>query len=388
VPTWVGLLWGAPVVAVLPLLRRRPNVAAQPVDLDHPVTIVVPARNESATVDTLLASLLRSTHHHFEVVVVDDRSEDDTAQRVAAWGARDSRVRLITGSELPDGWFGKPWACRQGADAATADLLLFTDADTVHAPDLLGHAVGALRATDADLLTLTSRQRCDSFWERVVMPQIWMLLAVRFHPARVSRARRPDQAVANGQFILLHRSAYEAAGGHGAVRGEVVEDLALAQQFVRSGRRMQMMFGEDLLTTRMYRSLSGMVEGWSKNLHVGARQSAGDSAVLRALAPFAMAAGFVFWLIPPLLLAIGVAPDAMRLGVLASLAFWALVLIGMRVPPHYALGYPLGAAMALAIAIRSIWRGQRRIVWRGRSYRVTGDNAQCAPPPSGPGPAS
>lgn len=380
----IGLLWGLPCLALWPLRRRRPDVAHQPADRTTPVSIIIPARNETATIETLLASLTESTHAAFEVIVVDDRSTDDTAARVTEWAARDGRIRLLTGSALPDGWFGKPWACHQGAEAARHDLLLFTDADTRHHPALLAHAVGALIATEADLLTLTSQQRCVSFWERVIMPQIWMLLAVRFHPARVSRARRPDQAVANGQFILVRRRAYQAAGGHAAVRAEVVEDLALAQQFVRRGQRMQMMFGETLLATRMYRSLTEIVEGWSKNLHIGARLSAGDHRFLQALAPAAMLAGFIFWLLPPALLLTGRATVAMSIAVACSLMFWTLVLHLMAIPRRYALTYPLGAAMALWIGLRSMLRGSRRIVWRGRAYRVDARAARATVmPPDG-----
>ena len=380
----IGLLWGLPCLALWPLRRRRPDVAHQPADRTTPVSIIIPARNETATIETLLASLTESTHAAFEVIVVDDRSTDDTAARVTEWAARDGRIRLLTGSALPDGWFGKPWACHQGAEAARHDLLLFTDADTRHQPALLAHAVGALIATEADMLTLTSQQRCVRFWERVIMPQIWMLLAVRFHPARVSRARRPDQAVANGQFILVRRRAYQAAGGHAAVRAEVVEDLALAQQFVRRGQRMQMMFGETLLATRMYRSLTEIVEGWSKNLHIGARLSAGDHRFLQALAPAAMLAGFIFWLLPPALLLTGRATVAMSIAVACSLMFWALVLYLMAIPRRYALAYPLGAAMALWIGLRSMLRGSRRIVWRGRAYRVDARAARATVmPPDG-----
>ncbi len=333
-----------------------------------PVSIVVPARNESATIETVVWSLLASTYDDFEILVVDDQSSDDTAARVAAVTAADPRVRLITGAALPDGWFGKPWACHQGARAAHGEILLFTDADTTHQPALLGHAVGALRAEEADLLTLTSRQLCRSTGERLVMPQIWLLLGLRYPPATVNRATRIDQLVANGQFIMVTRDAYAATGGHEAVRGEVVEDLALAQRFFRERRRVRMLHGERLLSTRMYRNLHELVEGWSKNLYVGARQSAGDSRLLQRLAPWSLMAAFGWWLVPPVLLAFGVGASAMLLAIGLSVSFWALIAFGMEIPIAYALGYPAGAAMALWIALRSIFRGTHRIEWRGRTY--------------------
>ena len=367
-----ALPWALPFVAIAPLARRKPDVADQVPDAETPVSVIIPARNESGTIEGVVRSLLASVHAQFEVIVVDDRSSDDTAARVAAMAAQDPRLRLVPGAELPEGWLGKPWACHQGATVARGDVLLFTDADTTHDPRLLACAAGGLRAESADLLTLTSQQRCVTFWERIVMPQIWVLLGVRYPPARVNRATRTDQLVANGQFIMVRREAYEALGGHAAVRGEVVEDLALAQAFLRDGRRLRLMFGESLLQTRMYRSLGEMIEGWSKNLYLGSRQSAGDRKLFAALAPAILLAGFAFWLVPPILLSAGVLVPAMQLAIAISLAFWALVSFGMQIPPWHALAYPLGATTALLIALRSILRGRRRVEWRGRTYRVPG----------------
>jgi chlorobactene glucosyltransferase len=365
-----GLLWGAPLVGIAKLARRDPDVAKVPSARGIPISVIIPARNESETITTVVRSILASTYDQFELIVVDDRSTDDTAARVASLAANDPRVRLVPGEELPTGWFGKPWACAQGAAVATGRYLLFTDADTTHEPDLLGHAVGAMESDGAALLTLTTQQTCVTFWERIVMPQIWVVLGLRYPPQRVNTATRPDQLVANGQFIMVQRDAYDAIGGHGAVAGEVVEDLALAQAFLRSGRRVRLMFGETLISTRMYRSLGEMVEGWSKNLYLGARQSAPANPVARALAPLALMLGFVWWMVPVGLLLAGVATGAAKLAIGISVFFWMLISFGMRIPAWYGVFYPLGAMMALAIVIRSTLRGGRRVEWRGRTYRV------------------
>jgi chlorobactene glucosyltransferase len=301
-------------------------------------------------------------------VVVDDRSTDDTAARVQARLATDARLQLVRGAALPDGWLGKPWACAQGAAAATGAVLIFTDADTTHHPDLIDHAVGALHTEQADLLTLTAHQTCTTFWERLVMPQIWALLGWRYPPAAVSAATKPHQVVANGQFIAMTREAYQAIGGHESVRGEVVEDLALAQHVVATGRRLRMIRGEALLSTRMYRSLPQMIEGWSKNLYLGARQSLRGLPLLARLAPIGLLLGFAFWLVPPVLLALGIGVPSALLAIGLSLGYWTAICVGMRIPPWYALGYPLGAAMALWIAVRSTVRGASRVEWRGRTY--------------------
>lgn len=282
----------------------------------------------------------------------------------------DPRGRVIHGAPLPEGWLGKPWACHQGTEEATGDLLFFTDADTYHHPDLLAHAVGALRRDEAELLTGLTHQRCETFWERVVMPQIFLVLGLRFTPGRVNRARHPWQVAANGQCILVDREAYQTLGGHGAVANQVVEDLALAQTFVRAHRRIRMYDASALCETRMYTSFAELVEGWSKNLYIGSRISVPDHPLIRALAPLALMLAFVFWLVPiaglfapstrgPSLLALGVATGG-----------WGLFLHRLRIPVGYAFLWPLGAAVALGITLRSSWRGRETVEWRGRRYTV------------------
>ncbi|HEX6104133.1 MAG TPA: glycosyltransferase family 2 protein, partial [Gemmatimonadales bacterium] len=221
-----ALPWLAPYAGLFRLAANRPNLSdLEPVS-GLPVSIVIPARNESATIETVVRSVLASAYQPFELLVVNDRSTDDTAAIAGRLAAEDPRVRLVEGEPLPDGWYGKPWACHQGYRVAAGELLLFTDADTRHEPDLLGRAVAALRRERADLVTVSPHQRCVTFWERVIMPQIWLLLGLRFHPIRVNRARRERDVIANGQFILVRRAAYEAIGTHAAVRHEVAEDLA------------------------------------------------------------------------------------------------------------------------------------------------------------------
>lgn len=370
-----ALPWLAPFAALARLGRRTPELRSAPAVTDGPlVSVVIPARNESRTIATVLESVRQSRYSALEIIVVNDRSTDDTAARVAAIAALDPRVRLIEGEPLPDGWFGKPWACVQGARAAHGEILVFTDADTRHAPDLLPHAVGGLRREHADLLTISPRQRCETFWERVVMPQIWFLLGVRYHPRAVNNARRARDVIANGQFIMVGRDAYERVGTHAAVRGEVAEDLALAQAFFAAGLRSWFAFAESLMETRMYESLPHLVEGWSKNIYLGGRRSFPDEPVRRAMVPLALTTSLVFWLVPPVVVAgalAGVWPGlaaAAGIATALSVCFWMLMSAGMRIPAWYGILYPLGAGVLLYVVARSTWRGSRRVEWRGRTY--------------------
>ena len=388
---WLAALpWAAPLPGLVRLARSKPSLGDVTPASGVSVSVIIPARNEAAQIETVLTSVLASTCTPLEVIVVDDRSTDDTARKVAAIAATDARVRLLPGRGLPRGWYGKPWACQQGADAATGDVLVFTDADTKHHTELLARALAMLQQSRAALLTVAPKQLVVSFWERVIMPQVWVMLGIRYHPSSVNKATRPWGVIANGQFMMFWRDGYREIGGHAAVRGEVVEDLAMAQRVVGLGKKLYFAFAYDYMETRMYQDLGQVIEGWSKNVFIGSRISLGTNPLLRFLAPFAMALNGVFWLAPPLVLLgawLGYTPALFTPAAIAtglSVLFWSLVSFGMEAPLWYGLLYPLGAAMFLLIMARSAWRGTRRVEWRGRVYdEVTGLATEPAPP-SGP----
>lgn len=413
IPLLLLLPWVGFAVLIAMRLRGLPDPLPGDATLggDAPlVSVVVPARDEAANIVPCVESLVRSRYPAFEVVVVDDRSEDGTAELVRGVGVGNARrVEVVEGEPLPEGWLGKPWACLQGARVAEGDVLLFTDADTVHAPDLLARVVADLERTGADAETVAGRQIVVSFWERVVMPQVFGLLLLRF-AHRMKEPLEPGEwrdAIANGQYLMFRRATYEAVGGHEAVRGEVVEDLRMAQILVRGGHRLVVREAEDALATRMYRSLGGILEGWTKNIETGIRQTVPRG--LRAVAgPVGALFLLLYWVVPPLVLvaglvavsqgtvggagveagaaevATGVAAGVAAGGPGASLLLWAGLATGvgaviwgggawwMGISPLWGLFYPLGAAMTAFIVLRSWARGSR-VVWKGRTYSVDPD---------------
>lgn len=366
--------WLLPFLALPLMLFRRPLLRSFKPLPQLPVSVIIPARNESANIARLLQSLCRTEHAEAEFLVIDDCSSDDTASIVTEFAARDPRVRLVAGTELPQGWLGKPWACVQGYRQARHPVLLFTDADTVHQPWLMSFAAGALQQSGAGLVTVMPHQVCLGFWERVIMPHVWLLLGLRFHPWLVNRSRRVSNVIANGQFIMVSRDSYQAAGTHEAVRGEVAEDLALAQEFRRKGIKLLLAFATDQMTTRMYRDLPGLIEGWSKNLYLGGVKSLEGRPLLQRIVPTLLVLPTLFWLAP--VAALLVAPvsgfyQAPFAAVIASAVFWAIVSLVMRIPPVYGLAFPVGAAMYGYITLRSLVRGRKRIEWRGRTYDLS-----------------
>jgi chlorobactene glucosyltransferase len=371
--------WFALLLAVPVLLLRRTRISsyAPPPAADAPlVSVIVPARNESVNISVCVASLLNSTYPDFEIVVVDDGSVDGTGDIVQILAEHaGGRLRLVEGQPLPDGWMGKPWACWQGYQQARGELLVFTDADTRHDDVMLGHAVGALQRRGVDLVSVMPRQLMGSFWERLILPHIFTVLSMRYHNLeRVSRTREPRDVIANGQFMLFRREAYEAIGGHEAQRAEVVEDQQLAQRLVASGRRMFIAHAHDVMDTRMYRSLRGIVEGWTKNLALGSTRAA-PPWIAPAVPWLIVLFLAVTWVLPPaMLLASLFTPVPMvtfgwsLAASVAGLLFWLVVHLWMRVPPLYAFGYPVGAAVTAALFVRSAVRGR---AWSGRAGTTT-----------------
>lgn len=384
------LLLATPWLALLAFLAfrvRLPRELPQAVSEGGPfvsapsVSVVVPARDEALNIEACVRSLAESSYPDFEILVVDDRSGDGTAALARAVPKGNaSRLLVIDGVELPDGWLGKPWACHQGAERAKGDLILFTDADTIHAPDLLGRAVAALEEDEADLLSVAGRQLMETFWERLVQPQFFFVMAVRFYDiADTLRRGRWRDAIANGQFMLFRREVYDAVGGHAAVKDEVVEDLSLAQLVVRRGRRLSFRTAETGLATRMYRSLGHLIEGWSKNMFRAGLQTV-PPWLRPVVAPVSSVVGFALWLAPPLVLLRSLAwflSGGAVLPVLvwsaAAVAFstviWVAVSVRMDAPFWYGFLYPVGAAVGQFILLRS-WARGRNVVWKGRAYRL------------------
>ncbi len=380
-PFVAALPWLAAPLTIVWRMRGSPSLDEAPstAPADPPlVSVIVPARNEARNIARCLQSVLASRYPALEVIVVDDHSEDDTGAIARAIAREDPRVRVVQAAPLPEGWFGKQWACAQGVALARGSILCFTDADTVHGPELLPRAVAMLGAEGLDCLSVAGRQELVTFWERVVQPQIFTLLAARYGgPGAVNRSPRVADKIANGQYLLFTRAAYEEIGGHAAVREKVAEDLALAQRLFARGKRIAIVLGVRHLTTRMYTSLGELVRGWMKNIYAGAVDAVPFGSVGRTLLPLALAS-FPLALLAPVVVLL-LAPFGLVSGgavlwaatcTAIMLLWWGAVHVATaRTSPVYALAFPLGALVVLYIVLRAVGRG-RRVEWRGRRYEA------------------
>jgi glycosyltransferase involved in cell wall biosynthesis len=249
--------------------------AVATVSIRPTVSAIVPARNEEACLRACLDSLL-AQNVNLEIIVVDDHSTDRTREIAFSFSRSDQAevaqgpqnqtvVRVIEAGPLPPGWTGKNNAVTAGARTARGEWLLFTDADTIHLPGSLKRAIDEAQRHRAALLSYSPEQMVETFSEKAVMPVIFAELAASFRPSQVSNPRS-SAAAANGQYILITREAYEAVGGHAAISGNLLEDVALARAVKRSGRKIFFRYAADAVRTRMYRNFAQLREGWTKNL--------------------------------------------------------------------------------------------------------------------------
>lgn len=345
------------------------------------IGVVVPARNEARNIRHCVQALLAQTYPNTQVIVVDDRSADATPAILAELAAADPRLRVVSGSPLPPGWAGKPHALVQGVQAVSprAEWLCFVDADTFAHASLLAAAYAAAQVHRADMLSLFTRQELATFWEKVVMPVVFSALSVGFPPQRVNDPRRPD-AIANGQFILIRRAAYEAVGGHAALFASITEDKDLAQNVKRAGYRLLLADGRRLAQTRMYTSLAELWEGWTKNIYLGL-QGRPWLLLVGVLTALAGALALPGWLLAGLVwLASGGGAAAVLVVAQAALA-WAYVIAARAEVAHalgiarvYGLTLPLGALVFAGLMLNSTLRGLtgQGVRWKGRVYRRDG----------------
>jgi hypothetical protein len=283
---------GAVQAAVNVALLRRPP--ADPAPVGRPVTVVLPVRDEVEQVGGCLAALLDQRGvPDLRIVVVDDGSTDGTAAVVRA--VTDPRVRLVAAGPLPPGWLGKPHACSVGAATIPPEddgIVAFVDADVRLFPDALAGAVAVLDQHRLDLVSPWPRPVTRGIAERLVQPLVPWLWATTLPVRLAERSPRPSLAAATGQFLVLSRTAYERAGGHAAVRGEVLEDIALLRAVKRSGGRGGPIDGSRLAACRMYDGWPALRDGYAKSLWSAFGSPAAAAAVVAGLA--------VAYVLPPL----------------------------------------------------------------------------------------
>ncbi len=349
-----------------------PALAGEPRERLPSLSIVVPARDEERSIERCVRSLLAQQYlEDLEVIVIDDRSTDRTRAILDGIAAEDSRLKIVTGDDMPEGWVGKPWALAQAQRHARGAWLLFTDADSYHTPLAAATTLWYATKFGADAISLATHQELGTFWERASVPAILGTLVFVSGPfGAINDPTQPTKAIANGQFILVSREAYDSLGGHDSLAGEIVEDVAFARRLKEDGRfRYLLLGGHELVSVRMYQSLAEICSGFTKNIYFGA---GGD---LRALA------GAVVFLLMTSAVPVALCARnlARRKPLLAFEAFASLgTIVAAQAFGMLRAGFstrlaplqPIGTMLFAGISLNSTFAvlSGRGVAWRGRRY--------------------
>jgi chlorobactene glucosyltransferase len=327
--------------------------------------VLIPARNEEASIAQCVDALLAQDYPNLEIIVLDDDSTDRTADIVR--GRRETRLRLVTGAPLPDGWTGKNWACHQLAAHAHGEVLCFVDADTIMARDTLSRAAGELRDSDLGLVSMLLRTDTGTASEAVLMPIVNYALLALLPAALIEKPGFRKEAIALGPFVMVTRAAYAAAGGHAAEPAHIVDDVQLARSVKASGHRIALRNGTDLVHTRWYTGFGEIWHGFSKNAYggIGYRPGIGLFTI------FVVAPAL---LLPFLRLGAGITTG----GALAFPGLQVALILSMRAVTTRVGRDPIWSIPLHPVAI-AVWAGTlarsmvlahtgREIEWKGRRY--------------------
>ena len=333
-------------------------------DSNQIVSAIIPARNEEDRVAQAVRSLADQSEIA-QIIVVNDQSSDGTARVLAELAHEEPRLEVVEGAPLPEGWVGKNFAAWQGAQRAVGEWLLFTDADAVLLPGSTAKALEDATANGASMVSYSPAQEMKTWWERALIPFIFCRLAQLYSYGAVNDPESPA-AAANGQYLFIRRNAYEQIGGHESVRGEVLEDVALARRAKAAGLRLYFAPGKGIARVRMYATFADMWEGWTKNLSPLVTW-AGQSE-FREL--FVVIPWFALLLLALTLVWVPLGGVGLLL-LSGRFAAYGAMLQRNRFPRSSVIYYPVGVALYVAALLDSNWHYARgKVAWKGREYPV------------------
>ncbi len=353
------------VILIIALTNHlyMPKLSRSPGSLRRRLSILVPARDEERNIEGCLASLLSQDHPDYEVVVLNDGSRDRTGEIIERLKLSYPNLRSLEGLPLPDGWRGKNWACWQLARAAEGEVLLFTDADTIHAEDSGSCACSALMSSGAGLISGMVRQRMLTIPEMLLVPVMnWAMMC--FMPLPLAHVRgRFMLPAACGQFMAFTKDSYRLCGGHEAIKGKVLDDAELARSVKAAGMRSLLYDATSKVSCRMYTNAAEAVAGFTKNLFSVFRN--------RVLLHIFIWTWLLITTMVPLIYLLtspgGESMPAALISTALTLSYWLIAFSRAKVPLPLAFAYPVMLPLWFWLAMRSMARVlSGKATWKGR----------------------
>ncbi|MBI2127057.1 MAG: glycosyltransferase [Thaumarchaeota archaeon] len=354
----------------IPRLPQRLEVNDEPL-----VSIIVPFRNEEKNLPNLLESLKEQDYENLEIILVDDQSTDDSTKITEDFAKKVRNCKVVTVKDRPEEWVGKTWACEEGFRRAGGEWLLFTDADVQFKKDVVRKSLSYAISNNLELLTLTPRILCRSFWAKLIQPIFHYSLMVLYSPLRVNNPNDMFGYVF-GSFFLIRKSTYVSLGRHESVRSSLIEDRAFGALAKQKGTKMMMVYGSESFSSVWATRFADVIHGMERIVSFSVSINP-----LRGVA-FAIAM-FVVMVLPFLivlsalflyLVGMQLSPILFMLTIIASILVLCAssieVLGPLKLSPAYILAAPLGGLLFITAVLTASYKNalRKRITWKGREY--------------------
>jgi hypothetical protein len=367
----VGILWTIVVIKAIKGLAAIEVIEpySKKTRKQYRLSVIIPARNEQRGIEASIRSILAQKDVNLELIAVDDHSTDRTGEILDRLAEEDTRLRVIHNPNMEPGWLGKPNAMQHGADIATGEFLLFSDADIIHAPGSFSTAIAEMQQRRHDFLALLPFVEWQGFWENVVLPAAFLVIA-RYGSKRLEDPASPD-AQGSGAFLMIRASAYRKLGGHEQIKNEVMDDIQFARLVKRNGFRVGVRLAPKCLRVRPFVSGREVFWGMTKNL-LGAFGNYSWSAI-----PLGLMFMVVFW-IGVICMVAGFPLHSPGVSI-AGLALYSYIYgsmwVGRRVisyKPVFLAFYPLASFVLMgSLVVAAYYKTVRgEVLWRGRSVAL------------------
>ena len=340
------------------------------------VSIILPARNEEEFIGKCLDSLVKQDYENYEIIVIDDSSDDKTGEIISEYAKKYPKIIPVSARPKPDGWMGKNWACMEGYSKATGELLLFTDADTKHAENVITLAVSHLNSFGLDALSAIPKMLTFDFWTNITLPMISTFLHTRFSALNVNNPAKKT-GYFFGSFFILKKTTYQEVGTHEGVKQEIIEDGALGKKVKEAGYKMKMVRAEHLVDAVWARD-KGTLWNALKRLMVPLYLQSGKIAI----GIFFAIVFLLFVPFPILVISTSLAVETASAKILCIVSAIASIMIyigaiievkvGLKLKLVYAIFAPLGSLVVVLGFLNGLIQAKRTsaVTWRGRSYSM------------------